>query len=146
MSSEVSGKQQKYCRIGAREYFLFEHEELTIDNITDACQKHFRALIGEEMACDVLAGERGPSCKKITQVNNLKTLFVRFVQSDVVHMEVPSSHSDENIAKKLRIVLGDKVSTYEDLLENLKLVSLNKGRILDMLNLVPKSFRAATPA
>ena len=55
MSSEVSGKHQKYCRIGAREYFPFEHEELTIDNITDACQKHFRALIGEEMACVSIA-------------------------------------------------------------------------------------------
>lgn len=26
MSSDVSGKQQKYCRIGAREYVPFERE------------------------------------------------------------------------------------------------------------------------
>lgn len=37
-----------------------EHEELTIDNIKDACQKHYRSMIGKGMTCDVLAGERGP--------------------------------------------------------------------------------------
>ena len=46
----------------------------------------------------------------------------------------------------LRIILGDNVSTYEVLLEKLDLVGLSKRRFLDMLNLVYKSFQAATPA
>ena len=46
----------------------------------------------------------------------------------------------------LRIILGDKDSTYEVLLESLDLVSLRTKRLLDMLILVHKSFQAATPA
>ena len=36
MSADVSGKQQKYTRIGPREYVPFEHQEITIANIKDA--------------------------------------------------------------------------------------------------------------
>ena len=42
MSSDVSGKQQKYTRIGPQEYVPFGHEELSIANIKDACMKYFR--------------------------------------------------------------------------------------------------------
>lgn len=105
MSSEVGGKQQKYCGIGAREYVPFGHEELTIENIKDACQKHYRTLIGEGMTCDVLAGERGPSCKKISQVNDLKTLFVHFVQSDVEILEVPVTPAAPDDAKKVSCLI-----------------------------------------
>ena len=34
MSAEVSGKQQKYTRIGPQEYVPFEHEEITIEGFT----------------------------------------------------------------------------------------------------------------
>lgn len=61
MSADVSGKQQKYTRIGPQEYVPFEHEEITIANIKDACKKHFNQ-IEKNLICDVLAGERGPSC------------------------------------------------------------------------------------
>lgn len=33
LSSSVSGKAQKYSRVGPREFVPFEYEELTIDNI-----------------------------------------------------------------------------------------------------------------
>ena len=33
MSRDVSGKQQKYSRIGAQEYVPFEQDELSIRNI-----------------------------------------------------------------------------------------------------------------
>ena len=46
----------------------------------------------------------------------------------------------------LRIILGDKDSTYEVLLESLDLVSLRTERPLDILILVQKSFQAATPS
>ena len=64
MSGDVSGKQQKYSRIGAQEYVPFEQDELSIRNIKDACQKHFGPQIEKVLVCDVLAGERGPSCNK----------------------------------------------------------------------------------
>ena len=39
MSSDVSGKAQKYSRIGPREFVPFDmYEELTLQNIIDACQ------------------------------------------------------------------------------------------------------------
>jgi len=41
MSSEVTGKQQKYTRIGPREFVPFEVDEITFDNIVEACQKGF---------------------------------------------------------------------------------------------------------
>ena len=42
VSAEVSGKQQKYTRIGAQEYVPFEHEEITLANIDGSCLKHLR--------------------------------------------------------------------------------------------------------
>jgi len=64
MSSEVTGKQQKYTRIGPREFVPCEVDEIAFDNIAEACQKYFAAQIDKDMVCDILAGERGPSCKK----------------------------------------------------------------------------------
>ena len=46
----------------------------------------------------------------------------------------------------LRIILDDKASTHEMILESLGLVSLRERRFLDMLIIVHKSFQAATPA
>ena len=37
LSSEVAGKQQKYTRIGPREFVDFSGRELTITNIKEAC-------------------------------------------------------------------------------------------------------------
>lgn len=81
MSSDVSGKQQKYSRIGPREYVLFDCEDLTIDNIKAACQKHFAKRVERDMVCDVLAGERGPSCSKMSQIPDLKVFYVRFIKN-----------------------------------------------------------------
>ena len=44
LSPEVSGKAQKYSRIGAREFVPFEFEEVTLDNIKVACRRHFAPI------------------------------------------------------------------------------------------------------
>ena len=54
MSGDVSGKQQKYSRIGASECVPFEQDELSIRNTKDACQKHFGPQIEKDLVCDVL--------------------------------------------------------------------------------------------
>ena len=72
MTSEVTGKQQKYTRIGPREFVSFEFYEITFDNIVEACQKYFAVQIDKDMVCDILAGERGPSCKKMCQIPDHK--------------------------------------------------------------------------
>lgn len=82
MSADVSGKQQKYSRIGAQEYVPFEQDELSIHNIKDACQKHFGPQIEKDLVCDVLAGERGPSCNKMAQIPNKNVFYVRFVKPE----------------------------------------------------------------
>ena len=82
MSGDVSGKQQKYSRIGAQEYVPFEQDELSIRNIKDACQKHFWPQIEKDLVCDVLAGERGPSCNKMAQIPNKKVFYVLFVKPE----------------------------------------------------------------
>ena len=82
LSSSVSGKAQKYTRVGPREFVEFGNQELTIDSIKDACMKHFGPKIGENLVCDVLAGEQGPSCSNIKQVPNLKLIHVRFIEDE----------------------------------------------------------------
>ena len=83
MSSSVSGKAQKYSRIGPREFVPFEKYdgELTLKNIMDACQAHFAKRIDKDMVCDVLAGEQGPSCRKVEHIPDVKVIHVRFVKS-----------------------------------------------------------------
>ena len=64
----------KYLREGPRDFVLFKYEEVTIDNINKACQKHFK----ERRNCDVLASEQGPSCSRIDQLPSLKIIHIRF--------------------------------------------------------------------
>ena len=41
LSAEVSGKAQKYARVGAREFVPFhEYGEFSVQNIKSACMKH----------------------------------------------------------------------------------------------------------
>ena len=60
LSAEVSGKAQKYTRVGPREFVSYQDNdgELTIEGVKEACEKHF-AL--EHMSCDILASDQGPS-------------------------------------------------------------------------------------
>ncbi|KXJ04921.1 Eukaryotic elongation factor 2 kinase, partial [Exaiptasia diaphana] len=80
LSAEVSGKAQKYSRIGPREFVPFDsEEELSIDNIKSACEKHFFPQLGRGLKCDVLAGEQGPSCKSTDQIPSMNVIYVRFI-------------------------------------------------------------------
>ena len=39
LSSEVSGKAQKYTQVGPREFVRYDEEELSIEGIKAACEK-----------------------------------------------------------------------------------------------------------
>ena len=82
LSSKVSGKQRKYTRIGPQEFVPFEFDELSFENIVESCQKYFAGQIEKCMVCDILAGECGPSCKKISQIPDLKVFYVRFIKPE----------------------------------------------------------------
>ena len=80
LSSDASGKAQKYSRVGPREFVPFDsQEELTIENIKRSCEKYFSSRVGPNLICDVLAGEQGPSCKTVDQIPSLKVIHVRFI-------------------------------------------------------------------
>ena len=84
LSADVSGKAQKYSRIGPREFVPYEYDEVSISNIKEACIKHFAATIGDNIACDVLAGEQGPSCTSVEHIplsnTYLRVVHIRFVE------------------------------------------------------------------
>lgn len=87
LSAEVSGKAQKYSRIGAKEFVSYEYEELTVENIRRACEKHF--AVDKLMSCDILAGEQGLSCNTVKQIPDSRVIHVRFVE------RVPAVELDE---------------------------------------------------
>ena len=74
LSSESKPTTMKYSREGPRDFVWFEYEEVTIDNIKKACQKHFNV----HRNCDVLASKQGPSCPRIDQLPSLKIIHIRF--------------------------------------------------------------------
>ena len=95
LSSQVSGKAQKFSQIGAWEFVPFEDDDMTLANIKQACEKHFLPVIGKNMSCDVLAGEQGPSCSMLEHIPNLKLIHIRFIQhnadTEQNHMERPDA-------------------------------------------------------
>ena len=87
LSAHVSGKAQKYTRMGPREFVPFpEKLEFNIGNIKSACLKHFASTIGSDVVCDILAGEQGPSCKCHNQIPDLKVIHVRFLPDTSTHV------------------------------------------------------------
>ena len=58
LNSHVSGKAQKYSRVGPREFVLYHFDELSFNGTKAACSQHFSSNSG--LACDVFAGEQGP--------------------------------------------------------------------------------------
>ena len=83
MSSDVSGKAQKFSRIGPREFVLYPYGDLTIKGIKTACEAHFLSQLKMHAEFDVLAREQGPSCSSLDQILNLKLIHIRFVGTTV---------------------------------------------------------------
>ena len=87
LSANVSGKAQKYSRMGPREFVPFpEKLEFNIDNIKSACLKHFAPTIASDVVCDILAGEQGPSCKCLSQIPDSKVIHIRFIPDTSAHV------------------------------------------------------------
>ena len=86
----------KYSREGPRDFVPFEYEEVTIDNVKKACQKHFK----ERRNCDVLASEQGPSCSRIDQLPSFKIIHIRFTNDlsrKLLFPEIPSFSKTSDI-------------------------------------------------
>ena len=77
LTAHVSGKAQKYARIGPREFVSFDEDlDMTIANIISACERHFTPKLGKDVVCDVLAGEQGPFCSSINQLPDMKVILL----------------------------------------------------------------------
>lgn len=96
LNAAVSGKAQKYERVGARQFVPFDFEEMTIDNIKKACMKHFKVRKG--LKCDVLSGDRGPSCKSMNHIPDWRVVYVRFIDDETEDED--SSASDDDTRKR----------------------------------------------
>ena len=78
MSSTASGRLKKFEPLDTRDFVPFgEYDDLTIENIKEACEKYYQAPEG---SCDILASDRGPSCTKLEQIKGRKVYFIRFLQ------------------------------------------------------------------
>lgn len=76
----MSGKAQKYSRVGPREFVSFPYEEMTIQHIKSSCEKHFASVVGSGFVCNVLAGDQGPSCQSLDQLPDTKVIHVWFIE------------------------------------------------------------------
>ena len=136
LSADVTGKAQKYSRIGPREFVQVGTDELTIEKINTACIKHFASKIGSNLVCDVLAGEQGPSCSTIKQVRALKFIYVRFINE---HSCVPRLNiGNESFSSKVAQQIRASKRKYED--------SVLQSVVKPRPHSVPSPKKVATPA
>ncbi len=132
LSSSVSGKAQKFSRIGAREFVPYGRTDLTIEGIKEACENHFKLILGSGFKCDILAGEQGPSCTTVSQIPNLKLIHVRFLKSanpvlnDDAYSAIDNGSDDDEplTSIKQRFIKSDApgsaVALEDDMLSQLK--------------------------
>ena len=82
MSSEPTGRAKKYEPLDTRDFVDFsDFNEITIENIKEACENHYGAPSG---SCDILLRDRGSSCFSTEQIASKKVLFIRFVNPEAI--------------------------------------------------------------
>ena len=71
LSSQATGKSKKYEAFDTRDFVDFsEYTELTLENVKPACESFYNAPPG---SCDILVGDRGPSCFLTEQIEGKKS-------------------------------------------------------------------------
>lgn len=77
-ASRVTGKAQKYTKMGPREFVPFEDDkDFSLEKIKFACEEHFAPVVGTDVP-----GEQGPSCKSIEHIPDQK-LFTSDFRSSI---------------------------------------------------------------
>ena len=91
LSADPKGNSMKYAKQGPREFVPFEFNDITLENIRKACKAHYR----EDLVCDILASEQGPSCSRLDQVPSFKVIYVRFIKAET-GISIPTKILERN--------------------------------------------------
>ena len=109
LSSQATGKSKKYEALDTRDFVDFsKYTELTLENVKAACESFYNAPLG---SCDILVGDRGPSCFLTEQIQGKKVFYVRFITS------VPRKPGSLEAVQRKRKIVVDSDDEY-DLVES----------------------------
>ena len=103
-----------------------ECDELSIENIKEACEQFYNAPQG---TCNILASDRGPSCTKIEQIKGKKVYFIRFLQ--------PTDSSHVNIGTGVKV--GHQVKSAPAVSPSKSTHSHDQGTVTTTPTVYPKS-------
>ncbi|XP_066930893.1 uncharacterized protein [Clytia hemisphaerica] len=79
LSSVATGKAMKFNKMGPQEFVAYPFDELTIENLIQACSAHFRDELLDNQRCDILQSQDGPSCSKLSHIKSYKVIYVRLI-------------------------------------------------------------------
>jgi hypothetical protein len=123
----ASRRLKKYEPLDTRDFVPFsEYDELSIENIKEACEQFYNAPQG---TCDILASDRGPSCTKIEQIKGKKVYFIRFLQ--------PTDSSHVNIGTGVKV--GHQVKSAPAVSPSKSTHSHDQGTVTTTPTVYPKS-------
>ncbi|XP_066932022.1 myosin heavy chain kinase C-like [Clytia hemisphaerica] len=69
----------KYQPKGPREFVPYDYPEYSIENIKEACKRHFK----DNRPCDVLVCDKGPSATRMDQLLKTDVFYVRFLNDEL---------------------------------------------------------------
>ena len=86
-----------------REFVTYQDGELTIEGIKDACERHFAM---EELSCDILASDQGPSSTSVEHIPDRRVFHVRFV-NETSKFKKRNSHQPIHVSSVLSTLVSD---------------------------------------
>eukprot|EP00112_Aurelia_sp_Birch-Aquarium-sp1_P023909 Seg732.11 transcript_id=Seg732.11/GoldUCD/mRNA.D3Y31 product="hypothetical protein" protein_id=Seg732.11/GoldUCD/D3Y31 len=103
MSADAN-RLKKFEPLDTRDFIDFsDYEEISIDNIKLACEQFYEIPKG---SCDVLLGDRGPSCYLTEQILGKKVYFIRFLD--------PTKRAKNSKGTQSQLETGRKKKIMED--------------------------------
>ena len=105
----------------------------SIENIKQACMKHFGLSMDGLLCCDVLAGEQVPSCSSVKRLADFKVIHVRFVERSDYKFEPEAKLSRKSMAstRKTTVTGQQAVAPRKFLPKSLCLVEmLELGKVI----------------
>ena len=84
-------------------FVTYQDGELTIEGIKDACERHFAV---EELSCDILASDQGPSSTSVEHITDLRVFHVRFV-NETSNLKKRNSHRPIHVSSVPSTLVSD---------------------------------------